>query len=567
LIKNKETFVPILLDQTKQVLVVVQVCEPVNDVHIKQLLSSLILQTYPVSKLLISCQTVEVKKKLLKAPIINQLLITLPKSSVEVQTSEQLHCFIEKETFDWLCVVEPHYCFAKQAINEAMHWLLTIEEQDGAPNAEVLYADHDVLKKSIVSIKPNRTSPYFKPDWNVDLFYTQNYLVGFCLFHQQLVKRVKGFDAQFQQAAFFEWSLRATQAALNITHVSKILAHRQHKKVAHLSTSFESEPLNTQREVSHCKALAHFLKLAHHQVQPLSDLDCDYGVKIHWPLPRICPLVSLIIPTKDGFDILKQAVESIVNKTDYRNFEIIIVDNQTQCQKTLAYFKKLTNKRNGLSNSIRILPFNDNFNYSAINNFAVTHAKGSIIGFMNNDIEVINTQWLSVMVSQALRAEIGCVGAKLYYPNNTIQHAGVIVGMWGCAGHSHKNYSKNSAGNNNRLLLVQNYSAVTAACLLVRKTVFEQVNGFNEIDLTVSFNDVDLCLKVQKAGFRNLWTPDAHLYHHESVSRGADVSDIQIKRVNSEIAYMHKTWQTHQLEDPAYNANLSLTKEDFSLRK
>ncbi|WP_208123096.1 glycosyltransferase [Spirabiliibacterium mucosae] len=205
------------------------------------------------------------------------------------------------------------------------------------------------------------------------------------------------------------------------------------------------------------------------------------------------------------------------------------------------------------------------FNYSAINNFAIKKAKGKIIGLINNDIEVINGDWLSEMVSHAIREDIGCVGAMLYYPNNLVQHAGVILGIGGVAGHSHKFSTKEDCGYFSRLRLVQNYSAVTAACLVMRKSVFNEVGGLNEIDLTVAFNDVDLCLKVMKCGYRNLWTPYAELYHHESISRGQENTPEKLLRFQKEVNYMKFTWGTNSKIDQFYNMNLSFLREDFSI--
>ena len=213
-----------------------------------------------------------------------------------------------------------------------------------------------------------------------------------------------------------------------------------------------------------------------------------------------------------------------------------------------------------------MLQWNHPFNYSAINNFGVSESRGEIIGLINNDIEPINADWLGEMVGQVQREEIGCVGAKLYYPNNTVQHAGVILGIGGVAGHAHKYFHRTESGYFSRLMLTQNLSAVTAACLLVRREVFEAVGGLNEAHLAVAFNDVDFCLKVREAGYRNLWTPLAELYHHESVSRGQDDNPEKQARAQREVSYMLETWGEQLTTDPYYNPNLTLVHEDFSLR-
>jgi len=214
---------------------------------------------------------------------------------------------------------------------------------------------------------------------------------------------------------------------------------------------------------------------------------------------------------------------------------------------------------------VRVLRYDLPFNYSAINNFGVRQARGELVGLLNNDVEVISQEWLGEMVQHALRPDIGCVGAKLYYPDGTIQHAGVILGLWGVAGHSHKYFPRSAQGYCNRLLTVQNYSAVTGACLVVRRAIYQEVGGLDETNLAISFNDVDFCLKVRQAGYRNLWTPYAELYHHESVSRGGEDTPEKKQREGREIAYMKARWGELLQADPSYNPNLTHHMENFSI--
>jgi GT2 family glycosyltransferase len=214
---------------------------------------------------------------------------------------------------------------------------------------------------------------------------------------------------------------------------------------------------------------------------------------------------------------------------------------------------------------VRVLRHDKPFNYSAINNFAAQHAKGDVLGLINNDVEVISPGWLSEMVTHVIRPEIGCVGAKLYYPDDTIQHAGVILGLGGVAGHSHKHLPRSAGGYFGRLKIVHNVSAVTGAALLIRKELFELVGGLDEEDLTVNFNDVDLCLKVKSAGFYNLWTPFAELYHHESKTRGVDKTPDKQARFKRECDVMQLRWSNELFKDPCYSPHLTLTREDFSI--
>jgi GT2 family glycosyltransferase len=294
----------------------------------------------------------------------------------------------------------------------------------------------------------------------------------------------------------------------------------------------------------------------------VSNGQLPFSAHVRWPFGEKPPLVSLLVPTRDGVDILKPCVDRILSLTRYRHFELLILDNQSTCPQTLAYLADVEAR----DSRVRVLRWNHPFNYSAINNFGVRHANGDIIGMVNNDIEPINGDWLSEMVGQVLRPDIGCVGAKLYYPNGTLQHGGVILGLGGVAGHAHRFFPRQAEGYCGRLKLTQNLTAVTGACLLVRKDVFEEVGGLNEQKLAVTFNDVDLCLKVYKAGYRNLWTPYAELYHHESISRGADNTPKKRTRRLREMAYMRRTWSDLLNHDPAYNPNLTLAYEDFSLR-
>ncbi|MEZ5673230.1 MAG: glycosyltransferase [Thiotrichaceae bacterium] len=257
---------------------------------------------------------------------------------------------------------------------------------------------------------------------------------------------------------------------------------------------------------------------------------------------------------------MKIIVTGILQHTDYPQLELIIVDNGSVAMETLTYLQQLQQ-----DSRIIVLRHDAEFNYSQLNNLAVTHAHGEVLALLNNDLEIIHRDWLKEMVSHALRPEIGAVGAKLYYSNNMIQHAGVIVGLGGLAGHNFKFLPKQFTGYYWKPFLTQNYSAVTGACLVLRKQVYDAVGGLNEKQLKVAFNDVDLCLKIGALGYRIIWTPYAELYHHESVSRGADLTVRKYLRLQSEIRYMQTQWATQLAADPFYNPNLTIQFEDFSL--
>jgi GT2 family glycosyltransferase len=272
------------------------------------------------------------------------------------------------------------------------------------------------------------------------------------------------------------------------------------------------------------------------------------------------PRVSLIIPTRDGADVLATCVRSIRRITDYPDYEIIIVDNGSAQDETKRLFAEFATDP-----AIRILPRPEPFNFSRLNNAAAREATGSLLALVNNDIEVTQPGWLIEMVALALRPEAGCVGAKLLYPDGRIQHAGIEIGLGGVAGHGHRFARGDDPGYLGRLRVVHEVSAVTAACLVIRREVYEAVGGLDE-ELTVAFNDVDFCLKVRAAGYLNLWTPFAELIHHESASRGRDLTPAKARRFADEYATMQRRWGAQLLSDPYYSPHLTYDREDYSLR-
>ena len=285
----------------------------------------------------------------------------------------------------------------------------------------------------------------------------------------------------------------------------------------------------------------------------------DYGYRVRYNI-SISPLVTLIIPTRNQLKLIRQCVSSILEKTTYSNYEIIIINNGSDDISTLGYLKKIENNI-----KIRVLHDPQPFNYSALNNAGVKLARGEIIGLINNDVEVISPNWLDEMVSHAVRVEVGAVGARLWYDGDMMQHAGVILGIHGVAGHVHRFLPRGNMGYCGRASLIQSFSAVTGACLLVRKSVYEEIGGLNEADLQVAGNDIDFCLRLREAGYRNIFTPYAELYHHESASRGFDDTPEKQARSAKEVAYMKQRWGDALLNDPAYSPNLTLDSEDFGL--
>lgn len=420
--------------------------------------------------------------------------------------------------------------------------------------AKVLYSDEDKLDDF-----GKRYEPHFKSDWNPDLFFSQNYVSHLGVYKRDLLEAVGGFRKGVEGSQDQDLLLRCLPhiAKGEIVHIPHVLYHW---RALEGSTALESGEKSYTTEAG-IKALIDYFDsqgLASVKVEANS---VPNTYRIEWPVPQPEPLVSLLIPTRDRRDLVEAVVRSILKKTTYNNYEILILDNGSVEFETLAFFNTVQNEEI----RVRVIRYDHPFNYSAINNFGVEHAKGDLIGLINNDIEVISPDWLSEMVSHAVRPEIGCVGAKLYYSNDTVQHGGVILGIGGVANHSHKNSSRNFPGYFSRLVCTQNYSAVTAACLIVERSIYEKVSGLDEVNLKVAFNDVDFCLKVREAGYRNLWTPYAELYHHESVSRGAEDTPEKQARANAEVNFIKSKWGVLLTEDPYYSPHLTKDREDFSI--
>ncbi|PTY05633.1 hypothetical protein DB347_14785 [Opitutaceae bacterium EW11] len=418
------------------------------------------------------------------------------------------------------------------------------------PKFDLIYSDEDKIDE-----EGRRLEPYFKPDFLPDLYLGQNYTSHLSVYRTTILREIGGFRVGYEGSQDWDLALRVIDriGEKRILHIPRILYHwRAIPGSTALLLSEKNYPVEAAR-----RALTDHFERKNQAVE-LIPVPGDHW-RARFPLPTPAPRVTLIIPTRNRVGLLKTCVESILAKTSYSNFEILVVDNNSDDPDTLAYFAELTRR------GVRVLPYPKPFNYSAINNFAVRESSGELIGFLNNDLEAIHPEWLSEMASQASRPDIGCVGAMLYYPNEHIQHAGVVVGLGGVAGHAFRDFPRGTPGYFNRARLVQNYSAVTAACLVVRRSVFQQVGGFDETALAVAFNDIDLCLKVKAAGYRNLWTPFAELYHHESASRGPEDSPEKDDRFRSEVETMLERWRNEIKHDPAYNPNLTLELNDFTL--
>jgi len=459
-------------------------------------------------------------------------LITLSES---LTLADMLNHGLSLVTGEWVAVLAE----SQQLPPDALFQLIQIIQQ--LPDVALIYADEDFINAA-----GQRCAPYFKTDWNPDLFYAQNFLTGLTGYRTDLVKKLQ-FQEDIAGLTLYDLSLRVLLSldTAQIHHIPQILCHRHQ--------NFENYPHRTS-----LTALERYFQQLARQVVITPSIAGHN--RIIYPLPSEPPLVTVIIPTRDQLKLLQTIVTGILQHTEYPALELIIVDNGSVAAETLNYLQQLQQDQR-----IRVLRHDAEFNYSQLNNLAVSQARGEVLALLNNDLEVIHPDWLKEMVSQALRPEVGAVGAKLYYSNNTIQHAGVIVGLGGLAGHGFKFLPKQFAGYYWKPFLTQNYSAVTGACLVLRKEVYEKVGGLNEVQLKVAFNDVDLCLKIRALGYWIVWTPHAELYHHESVSRGADLTVRKYLRLQREIRYMQTQWTTQLAADPFYHPHLTIQFEDFSL--
>ncbi|RMG41899.1 MAG: glycosyltransferase family 2 protein [Candidatus Dadabacteria bacterium] len=419
------------------------------------------------------------------------------------------------------------------------------------PRAKLIYTDEDKI-----DAKGERYCPHFKSDWDPDLLLSQNYICHLACYHAEFLKSLGGLRKVYDGAQDWDLALRAAEKLRDeeIIHIPHVLYHwRSFGDSTALSQEAKPYIFKAQKG-----AVSAALKRRGIKAAVERDLLSGY-LKICWPPPEKRPLVSIIIPTRDNPNLLSQCVGSIFKNTSYDEYEILIVDNGSTHSETLKMLHEFEKNE-----KIIILRDSRDFNYSVLNNEAAKRASGDLLLFLNDDIEIIQDGWLSTLVAHAVRADVAAVGCKLLYPDGKIQHAGVVTGIGGVAGHPGRGYPGESGGYLGRMRLLRSTSAVSAACLLVARTKFEQVNGFSE-DLAVAFNDVDLCLKLRSAGYRNVYIPYVVHYHHESASRGAEDTRDKFNRFEREVVVMKQKWNEGLLTDPYHNPNLGLEHEDWTL--
>ena len=421
-----------------------------------------------------------------------------------------------------------------------------------AEGADFIYSDENTFH-----VDPSDAyCPHFKPDYAPDTLRSYNYICHLTVFQRGLLEKAGGgFRKQFDGSQDYDMVLRLTEQAQHIAHIPKILYYwRGHEGSVASNISAKAYTVDAAKA-----ALTEHLKRIGLKGKVL-DSSVPSTYRIQYDIDGT-PLISIVIPNMDHISDLKKCIDSITEKSTWHNWEIIIVENNSRNAETFEYYRSLEGRP-----EIRVVTWKGPFNFSGICNYGARAAKGDYILLLNNDIEVITPGWLEQMLMFAQRSDVGAVGAMLYYPDETIQHAGVIVGLGGVAGHSHKYFPRGHVGYSYRLTLAQNLSAVTAACCLIPRRVWEQINGLDE-SFEVAFNDVDMCLRIRKAGYLIVWTPYAELYHYESKSRGQEDTPDKKQRFQGEIDRMQERWHdVFMTGDPYYNPNLTLDREDFSFR-
>lgn len=421
------------------------------------------------------------------------------------------------------------------------------------PEIDMLYSDED--KMSMDGHK--FFQPHMKPDFNPDLLCTVNYICHLFVVRKSLADKVGYLRAEYDGAQDYDFILRCAETASVIHHIPRILYHwRSHEA----STSENPESKLYAFEAGKRAVQAHYDRLGIPAVVEKGEYLGLYRTKYHWPEQ---PLISILIPNKDHIDDLDRCIQSIEQRSTYRNYEYIIIENNSEDQKTFQYYQELEEKYR----HAHVVYWKEGFNYSAINNFGATFAKGEYLLLLNNDTEIINEGCLEELLGYCMRDDVGAVGARLYYEDNTIQHAGVVIGFGGIAGHCFVQQPRESTGYFHRIICAQDYSAVTAACMMVKKKAFDEVGGLTT-ELAVAFNDIDFCLKLRRAGYLIVYNPYAELYHYESKSRGLEDTPEKKARFNREVSILDSRWPDIMKKgDPYYNPNLTLESQDFSLKR
>lgn len=458
--------------------------------------------------------------------------------------SESSNSALEIAKGEWVALLDHDDLLHPMALYELVSTL------QSHPEAQIVFSDEDKIDET-----GQRFGPYFKTDYNPELMWAQNMISHLGCYKKSTLDAIGGFRKGFEGSQDYDLALRVIQRSKphQIVHISRVLYHWR----AIIGSTALAPNEKPYAETASRKALVEHLAALQIPVSVEPAPDLSYMNRVRPLLQKPDPLISLLIPTKDGIDLLKQCIQSVQQKSSYKFYEILVVNNNSQLPESQTYFDQL--KREG----IRVLDYPHAFNFSAINNFAAREARGEYLCLMNNDIEVQSSGWMEEMLSFAQLDHAGAVGARLWYPGHQgLQHGGVVVGLGGVAGHAHVGLKKNEKGYFGRAVLHHRCSAVTAACLMIKKSTYFAVGGMDE-QIAVAFNDVDFCLRLGDAGYHCVYTPSAELIHHESATRGDDLSDENRNRFMGEEAFMKARWGERLNQDPFFSPNLSFSHTDF----
>ncbi len=517
-----------------------------KETYLKELLDSVLAQTYPHWELCLADGSgpenslEEAVKRFAGGDerIHYQLL------SENLGIAENTNAAIKMSAGDFVVLADHDDLIAPNALYECAKALQRHKD------AEVLYTDEDKIDMS----GKTHFEPNFKPDFNIDYLRSLNYICHMFVVKRGLLERVGLLKAEFDGAQDYDFILRCCEQAGQIYHIPKVLYHwRCHMD----STASNPESKLYAFEAGRRALEAHYKRVGLPATVENASYLGMYHTIYHW---EQTPLVSIMIPNKDHVDDLKKCIDSIEEKSSYRNYEFIIIENNSTEEGTFRYYEEIGKRPN-----VTVVNYQGGFNFSRINNFGEQYAKGEYLLLLNNDTEMMDGNCLQEMLSYCMREDVGIVGARLWYEDDTIQHAGVIIGLGGVAGHTFVGAGRHDAGYQKRILCAQNYSAVTAACLMVKHDLYKEVGGMTE-EFEVAFNDTDFCLKIRALGKLVVYNPYAQLHHYESKSRGYEDTPEKIRRFQGEIQKFKEHWPEILANgDPYYNPNLTLSAADFSL--
>lgn len=517
--------------------------------YLEQMVQSVKQQTYTNWELVLSDGSGKDSplKEVLARLAAEEPRIRVVENEKTLQISENTNAAMEQATGDFFVFMDHDDMLTEHALFECAAVI------NKTPEADVIYSDED--KMSMDGHK--FFQPHFKPDFNLDLLCTVNYICHLFVAKRELVEKVGMLRSEFDGAQDYDFIFRCTEEAERICHIPKIMYHwRCHED----STAENPESKQYAFDAGRRAIEAHYQRKGIHAEVENGEFLGLYRTKY---ILDEKPLISIIIPNKDHIDDLDRCVQSILKKSAYPNYEFVIVENNSTEDETFAYYEKLQKE----CEKVHVCRYAGPFNYSKINNFGVSHAAGEYLLLLNNDTEMINEDCLEEMLGYCSRSDVGAVGARLYYEDNTIQHAGVVIGFGGIAGHCFVQQPRGNTGYCHRIICAQDYSAVTAACMMVKRSVFEEVGGLTE-ELAVAFNDIDFCMKVRQKGYLIVYNPYAELYHYESKSRGLEDTPEKLERFHNEIRIFETRWpEIMKNGDPYYNPNLSLETQDFSLKR